>query len=195
MRKLLLLLVCVVALAPYAKAQDEDGKVQVGGFADYFRSGVTGTNMFGLGARLGVNLWTQTALEGDGAFDFNRGFTNAFTVNGGSTSFITSGVHNFHAFVGPRYTLFNRGPIHPFVDLKIGFINYSFNNLISGATSVSKPLQGILNDNTSAALLAGGGLEGFVGPVGLRLDVADEMYFNHGAQQGLRVTFGPYIRF
>lgn len=195
MRRLVLLLVCVVALAPYAKAQDEDGKLQAGVFADYFRSGATGTNMFGLGARVGYNFWTQTALEADGAFDFNRGFTNAFTENGGSTSFITSGVHNFHAFVGPRYTLFQRGPIHPFVDLKIGFINYSFNNVITGATSVSKSIQGILNDNTNPALLAGGGLEGFVGPVGLRFDVADEIYFNRGPQQGLRVTFGPYIRF
>jgi len=194
MRRLLLLLACVVALAPYAKAQEE-GSVQAGAFADYFRSGATGTNMFGLGARVGVGLWTQTALEADGAFDFNRGFTNPFTVDGGSTSFITSGVHDFHAFFGPRYTLVDHGPIHPFVDLKIGFIDYMFNNVIPDATSASKQIQNILNDNTNAALLAGGGLEGRVGPVGLRLDVADEMYFNHGAQQGLRVTFGPYIRF
>jgi hypothetical protein len=194
MRRLLLLLVCVVALAPYGKAQ-EDGNVQVGAFADYFRSGATGTNMFGLGARVGADLWPHTALEADGAFDFNRGFTNAFNVNGGSASFITSGVHNFHAFFGPRYTLLDHGPIHPFVELKVGFIDYMFNNVISGSTSLSKGVQNLLNDNTNAALLAGGGLEGRVGPVGLRLDVADEMYFNHGAQQGLRVTFGPYIRF
>jgi hypothetical protein len=194
MRRLLFLLVCVVAVAPWVKAQEE-GNVQVGAFADYFRSGATGTNMFGLGARIGMNLWPHTALEADGAFDFNRGFTNPFNVEGGATSFITSGVHDFHAFVGPRYTLFDHGPIHPFVDLKIGFIDYMFNNIPVGSTSVNNAIQNVLNDNVNAALLAGGGLEGRVGPVGLRFDVADEMYFNHGAQQGLRVTFGPYIRF
>jgi hypothetical protein len=29
----------------------------------------------------------------------------------------------------------------------------------------------------------------------LRLDVGDEMYFNHGAHHNLKVMFGPYLRF
>jgi hypothetical protein len=41
----------------------------------------------------------------------------------------------------------------------------------------------------------GGGLEGRIGPVGLRLDIGDEMYFNGGAHNNLRVSFGPFIRF
>lgn len=48
--------------------------------------------------------------------------------------------------------------------------------------------------NMNAALMPGGGVEGFIGPVGLRLDVGDEMYFNHGTNH-LKITFGPCIRF
>lgn len=195
MHRLVLLLVCAVVLVPYAKAQEE-GSVQVGAFADYFRSGTTGTNMFGLGARLGLGLWSHTALEAEGAFDFNRGFTNSFTYGiGGTPSYITSGVHTFHLFVGPRYTFLSESRIHPFVQLKAGFADFMFNNVPSGSTSVSNALQGLIQTNINPAILAGGGLEGKVGPIGLRLDVADEVYFNHGPQQGVRATFGPYIRF
>jgi hypothetical protein len=40
-----------------------------------------------------------------------------------------------------------------------------------------------------------GGLEGRIGPVGLRLDVGDEIYFNGGTHHNFRASFGPYIRF
>jgi hypothetical protein len=38
-------------------------------------------------------------------------------------------------------------------------------------------------------------LEGHLGPIGLRLDVGDEIYFNSGAHHNLSMAFGPYIRF
>lgn len=194
MRRLLLLVVCLAAYASVLRAQDEDGKIQAGLFADYFRSGATGTNMFGLGGRVGIDLVPHLSLEGDMAFDFNRGFTNAFSYDQGGASFITSGVKTLDAFFGPRYT-FTHGRIRPFVELKAGFIDYMFNNVPVGSTSVSNGIQNLLNNGMNAALLAGGGVEGKAGPVALRLDVADQMYFNHGPQQGLRVTFGPVIRF
>jgi hypothetical protein len=49
--------------------------------------------------------------------------------------------------------------------------------------------------NLNAVFYPGGGAEAFWGPIGLRLDVGDEMYFNNGAHNNLRVTFGPTIRF
>jgi hypothetical protein len=49
--------------------------------------------------------------------------------------------------------------------------------------------------NVMAVFYPGGGVEGRVGPVGLRLDAGDEMYFNDGTHHNLRVAFGPYIRF
>ena len=49
----------------------------------------------------------------------------------------------------------------------------------------------------NAALMPGGGIEGEIGPIGLRLDVGvgDEMYFNNGTHHNLTVMFGPFIRF
>jgi len=41
----------------------------------------------------------------------------------------------------------------------------------------------------------GGGAEAFLGPIGFRLDVGDEIYFNDRAHHNLRVTVGPTIRF
>ena len=40
-----------------------------------------------------------------------------------------------------------------------------------------------------------GGLEGFVGPIGLRLEAGDEIYLNNGTFNNLRVTAGPTFRF
>lgn len=193
MRRFLLLAACCLAAVPCVKAQDE-GNFQAGVFADYFRSSATGTNMFGVGARGGVLIVPHITLEGELAFDFNRGFTDAFDNTYGSVSFIDSGVRTLHALFGPRAT-WEHGPIHPFAELKFGFIDYSFNNLPIGFTSFNNPIQNLRNQTLNLALLAGGGLEGKIGPVGLRLDVGDEMYFNHGAQQGLKLTFGPYLRF
>jgi hypothetical protein len=39
------------------------------------------------------------------------------------------------------------------------------------------------------------GLEAFGGPIGIRLEVGDEVYFLNGARNNLRVTFGPQFRF
>ncbi|MGB9477639.1 MAG: hypothetical protein WBS21_04540 [Candidatus Acidiferrum sp.] len=195
MKRFMLLAVCCLAVIPCVRAQDDDGRFQAGVFADYFRSGATETNMFGLGGRLGVGILPSTTLEGEMAYDFNRGFVNPFTeITGGSLSYITSGVKTLHGLIGPRITL-EHGPIRPFAEVKIGFINYSFNNLPVGFTSFSNQVQNLRDQTVNAALLVGGGPEGKVGPVSLRLDAGDEMYFNHGARQGLKVAFGPMIRF
>jgi hypothetical protein len=49
--------------------------------------------------------------------------------------------------------------------------------------------------NVMGVFYPGGGVEGRIGPIGMRLDVGDEMYFNDGAHHNLRVALGPYIRF
>ena len=128
MRRFFLLLLVCLAAVPCLRAQEEE-RFEAGAFADYFRSGATGTNMFGLGGRAGVGLFPHLMLEGEMAYDFNRGFEDAFTntTTGGGVSFITSGTKTLHGLFGPRWTL-QRGRIHPFVEAKLGFINYMFNN-------------------------------------------------------------------
>jgi len=51
------------------------------------------------------------------------------------------------------------------------------------------------NGDAKFAVYPGGGVEGFMGPVGLRLEVGDDIYFDNGARNNLRVSFGPTIRF
>ena len=46
-----------------------------------------------------------------------------------------------------------------------------------------------------AEVYPGGRIEGFIGPIGLRVDVGDEMYFANGTYHNFRLTFGPTIRF
>jgi len=47
----------------------------------------------------------------------------------------------------------------------------------------------------NAAIYPGAGVEASLGPVGLRLELGDEIYFNSGGHNNLRITFGPIIRF
>jgi hypothetical protein len=49
--------------------------------------------------------------------------------------------------------------------------------------------------NVSGALFPGAGVEGHLGPIGLRLEAGDEIYFNSGTHHNPRVAFGPFIRF
>jgi hypothetical protein len=60
---------------------------------------------------------------------------------------------------------------------------------------VASQIADLRASSVSGAFYPGGGLEGHLGPVGLRLEAGDEMYFNHGAHHNLRMAFGPYIRF
>ena len=61
--------------------------------------------------------------------------------------------------------------------------------------TVSSTFQGLRGSNIYGVFYPGGGAEAFWGPFGLRVDVGDEMFFNNGAHNNLRVSFGPTFRF
>lgn len=194
MKRLLLLVVCCAVMVPLANAQEANA-VQVGAFADYFRSGGTGTNMFGIGGRVGVAVLPFTRLEGELSYDFNQEFNTGFTNTGsGTVTFANSGVRVLHGLFGPKVELGHRR-LHPFIALKGGFINYMFSSQAPGYTSFSHQVANLRSQNLNGALMPGGGIEGEVGPIGLRLDVGDEMYFNNGAHNNLAVMVGRFIRF
>ena len=54
---------------------------------------------------------------------------------------------------------------------------------------------GIRTSNLNAALYPAGGAEATLGPLGLRLELGDLIYFNDGEHTNLRLTFGPILRF
>lgn len=197
MKRLLWLVVFCAACAafvPLAKAQEANA-VQVGAFADYFRSNATGTNMWGVGGRLGVTVLPFTRLEGELAYDFNQEYNSGFTNTGsGTVTFANSNVRVLQGLFGPKVEL-GHHRLHPFIELKAGFVNYMFSSQAPGYSSFSNQIASLRSQNLNFALMPGGGVEGEVGPIGLRLDVGDEIYFNNGTHHNLTIKFGPFIRF
>jgi hypothetical protein len=74
-------------------------------------------------------------------------------------------------------------------------MNVHFSNQPATIGTFFSSVDNLRENNVSGVLYPGGGLEGHLGPIGVRLDVGDEIYFAHGAHNNLRVAFGPYIRF
>jgi hypothetical protein len=60
---------------------------------------------------------------------------------------------------------------------------------------VASTVLGLRTSNLSAAIYPAAGAEASLGPVGLRLEFGDAIYFNDGGHNNLRITFGPFIRF
>jgi hypothetical protein len=71
-------------------------------------------------------------------------------------------------------------------------MDFRFDNRPATFDTFASSVEGLRSRNVNAVFYPGGGLEGHIGPVGLRLDVGDEMYFNNGTHNNLRVAFGPY---
>ena len=98
-----------------------------------------------------------------------------------------------HGLIGPK--LEPGGGFRPFLTLKAGFVNFRLSpsllsNLLPSGAIVSSIL-GLRTSNLNAAIYPAGGLEAVLGPIGLRFEMGDELYFNQGAHNNLRVTFGP----
>lgn len=194
MKRFALLLVFAFAAVPGARAQEED-HIQAGVFADYLRLSQTKTNLAGLGGRLTVTAYRRLKLEGEMSYDFNQVFTEGFTnTTTGGVTLQRSNLRAVHGLFGPKFEL-GRGPLHPFVTLKGGFANFQFDSRPATFNTFASSVDNLRSNNVIGTLYPGGGLEGHLGPVGLRLDVGDEMYFSGGTHHNLRVAFGPYIRF
>lgn len=200
MKRIVLMIVLglIAALPSLVMAQDHG---EVGAYADYFRFNQASynDNFVGVGGRVSFNMNRHMSLEAEMNYDFARNFTSTSTTsNGGvvSTSFVRTSVRPLTGLFGPKFQV-GTGAFRAFVDAKIGFIDYSVSanpNVVSGGT-FSNAIDGIGGSGTHLAFFPGGGIEGFWGPIGLRIDAGDEAYLNNGVRNQLRVTFGPEFRF
>jgi hypothetical protein len=168
---------------------------EIGVFADYFKLDRTNPdiNFVGVGARLGINVHPNIALEAEMAYDFKRNFTSTFS-NGVSTQFVDTRLRPLHAMFGPKFQFGTSGPFRAFVTGKVGFVNFTTSDQ-NAATGFEGALGAVTSGDTRFALYPGVGVEGFWGPFGLRLDVGDQIYFDDGARNNLKITFGPHFRF
>jgi len=191
MRRVLFAVLLVAGLAPVASAQNH---IELGVYGDYFRLSQTDTNMAGFGGRLSVTVAPPLSFEAEMTYDFQQAFTEGFYGSGGGeVGTAPSNVQLLYGLFGPKIE--SHGPVRIFLTLKGGFVHFNLGNVPGTFGSFTSSVENLRENNVSAALYPGGGLETSIGPVGLRLDVGDDVYFNNGAHHNLRVAFGPIIRF
>src|SRR5438477_8352996 len=168
-RSLVLAFVGFLLAAPSLFAQSSD-HVEVGVFADYFNLSRTDPhiNFVGVGGRAGFNVRSNVQVEAEMAYDFKRNFTTTFS-DGVNTEFVNTRLRTLHALFGPKFAT-GGGPVRLFGTFKAGLINFSVSDQNAGA-GFKSALSDVTTGNTAAAIYPGVGVEGFLGPIGLRADI------------------------
>ena len=175
---------------------------EIGVYGDLFRvnpKGGSAVNFLGLGGRIGFNVHPNIALEAEMNYDFQKNYTTVSTngnTGGISSTTVSSKTRPLTALFGPKFQFGTSGPFRAFVTGKVGFTEFSHSTTtdVSGNT-FDNAFDQFGGGSTHIALYPGGGIEGFFGPIGLRVEAGDQMYFNNGTYNNLRVTFGPTFRF
>jgi hypothetical protein len=187
----LLLAASLVSLAPLASAQDH---FQVGAYADYFRISQTDTNMAGLGGRAAFKVFSHVMLEAEMNYDFEQAFTERCLSLGCTVTVANSNLKVLHGLVGPKI-IGGHGRFRPFLTVKGGIINFRLDPRPTSFGTFTSSVDNLRSNNVSGVLYPGAGFETHLGPVGLRLEAGDEIYFAGGTHHNARVAFGPFIRF
>ena len=190
------------AVLPTIQAQDSENHAEIGIFGDYFRlgetrgpslSGTGATSFGGVGARLSINVSRRWQIEPEMNYDFAESFSEGFTGPSG-TGFSTSRLRILHGMIGPKFQT-GGGAFRAFVTVKGGGDDFMFSSAPVTFSTFASSVSGLRTNNVVGVVYPGGGIEAYLGPIGLRIDVGDEIYFQSGAHNNLRVTFGPSIRF
>lgn len=192
MRTLTLALFALL-LATFSQAQS---RMEAGVFLDSLSISQTNTDNFGLGARFGYRVHQNVMLEGELAYDYGLNFDEAYRniTNGNITAIERTSIGITHGLIGPMLEPAH-GHFRPFATLKAGFIDFRLSPSLLPYSNVVSSVFGLRTSSLNAALYPAGGAEVSLGPVGLRLEFGDEVYFNRGAHNNLRITFGPIVRF
>ena len=188
------LALCLAMIAPAASAQVEDNKNHgnFGVYFDFTRLHDADLNLFGVGARLGINVHPHVVLEGEMAYDFERTTTQVVTVGGITNTFRTN-LRLLHGLFGPKIQ--TTGPVRVFALLKGGFVNFGVGGAVTAGT-INNQIGNIVDGDTNGVFYPGGGVEFNAGVFGIRIEAGDEiMFLNNRTSNNFRATFGPQIRF
>jgi len=191
MRKLTLIVLFLATTPLFAQK-----RIELGVFIDYLNISQTGTNNFGLGGRFGYRIHDGVMMEGELAYDYGINFDEAYRniTNGNLTAIEHTSIGVTHGLFGPKLQP-SGGGFRPFITLKGGFVDFRLSPSLLPYSSVASTILRLRTSNLNAAIYPAAGIEGALGPVGLRLEAGDEIYFNQGAHHNLRITFGPILRF
>ena len=189
--RVVLVLVCLTVSRACAQSRMEAGVL-----LDYLNISQTNTSNIGLGGRFGYRIHGRVMLEGELAYDYGVNFNELYSniANGNVAAVGRTSIGVTHGLFGPTLEP-ARGHLRPFVTVKGGFVDFRLSPSLLPYSNVVSSVLGIRTDNTNAAFYPGAGAELSLGPLGLRLEAGDFVYFNHGAQNNLRITFGPILRF
>ena len=135
-------------------------------------------------------------LEGEVAYDYGINFDEAYRniTTGNITAIERTSIGVTHGLFGPTLER-GGGHFHPFATLKAGFIDFRLSPSLLPQSNLASVILGLRTSNVNAALCPAAGISATIGPLGLRLEAGDEIYFNSGARHNLRITFGPTLRF
>jgi hypothetical protein len=185
------LLLCGSSSMVYAQ-----NRVEVGLLLDYLSVSQTKTNNFGVGGRLGYRIHRNVMMEGELAYGYGINFQEVYrnVTNGDVTAIGRTSIGVTDGLFGPMLQPAH-GHFRPFVTLKGGFIDFRLSPSLIPYSSVVSTALGIRTSSLNATLYPGAGAEATLGPVGLRLEFGDAIYFNGGEHNNLRITFGPILRF
>jgi hypothetical protein len=138
------LALCIASFAPAASAQSSDDKNHgnFGIYADFTRLQPAELNLFGVGARLGVNVRKHVVVEGEMAYDFERNKTTTVTT-GVVTSTVRSNIRLLHGLFGLKIQ--STGPVRIFGLLKGGFVNFGVGGPVTA---------GVINNQTASSIPA-----------------------------------------
>lgn len=187
--------VCLVAPGAFAqtpayRSSGGGDHVEGGIFGEFYRMDQADTNLGGVGARLSFNVAPILQLEAEMSYDFEAVFIENFPDG----SFQRTSTRRIDGLFGPKLQT-NRGPFRFFVTAKGGATSFGFNPHGVTFGEFGSTVDNLRFRDAIAEFYPGGGVEAFLGPIGLRLDVGDEIYFTANPHHNLRVTFGPTIRF
>lgn len=171
-------------------------RVEAGLLLDYLSVSQTQTNNFGVGARLGFRVHRNVMAESEFAYDYGVNFDEVYSdITSGSVSAIErTSIGVTEGLFGPKLQRAD-GHFRPFVTLKGGFVDFRLSPSLLPYSGVASTVLGIRDSNLNGAIYPGGGATATLGPLGLRLEFGDLIYFNEGAHNNLRITFGPFVRF
>lgn len=193
MRTFIFVVLISVLVPSLSSAQS---RMEAGIFLDSLSISQTSTNNFGLGARFGYRVHSHVMLEGELAYDYGLNFHEAYVdvTTGNITAIENTSIGVTHGLIGPMVQPAH-GHFRPFATLKAGFMDFRLSGSLLPYSDIVSSVLGLRTSSVNFALYPAGGIEASLGPVGLRLEAGDEMYFNAGAHHNLRITFGPLIRF
>jgi hypothetical protein len=168
--------------------------VEIGGFASYGNFDVPDfpNTAVGAGGNIDIGVTKFLKLEAGGSYDFRHPRVE-ITSGNANVTVETLSLAILHANGGLKFQL-KDGSYFFFV--KGGVLNFM------PQVRTTSVIGAILNNNgiatsdfTKGTLYPGAGIGFHAGPLGIRLDAGDEIYWNHGTKNNLRITFGPTFRF